>query len=567
MTAGLHRQLPIRPLYRISRCIPARAAAARFHGLDPIHARPVDNPMLARARDQQVGAASRPAGPNSSGSAALRKQLFPSSSPTPHDGNIINQFHRAATASSSVSIADSSSSASTSTGQAAPPLAHRSANIAALPLSGRNASAIQRGNDKAFASLCNKVDSFSDIPDTISLTDAMASTKPSAVYFDANDFSDDDNLDLDYQCPIALPSAPAFPPVPPRLKATPKPSEIHIASSETNLTWSQSSPSHYVAPRPQQPVTKAAVKRGSPTEEEPAIPIAKKRVMPKHWKRPAKVVDIEEEEGEAFDVAATPAPQSKTKDKMLWNMTASAVKNQKLQLKSKGKPVRPAESEVVDQIPDSHVAQTTKPLVAAISLSTEQRHVKNLVVGKNASVFFTGPAGTGKSVLMRAIIQELKQKWKRDPERLAVTASTGLAACNIGGMTLHSFAGIGLGKEDVPTLVRKIRRNPKAKNRWLKTKTLIIDEVSMVDGELFDKLSQIGRTIRNNGRPWGGIQLVITGDFFQLPPVPDGQGQQNVKFAFEAATWATSVDHTIGLTEVFRQKDPGKGRAEGDSES
>jgi ATP-dependent DNA helicase PIF1 len=116
--------------------------------------------------------------------------------------------------------------------------------------------------------------------------------------------------------------------------------------------------------------------------------------------------------------------------------------------------------------------------------------------------------------------------------------------------------GIGLGKEDAPTLVRKIRRNPKAKNRWLRTKCLIIDEVSMVDGDLFDKLSQIGRTIRNNGRPWGGIQLIITGDFFQLPPVPDADKKREAKFAFDAATWSTSIDHTIGLTQVFRQRDP-----------
>lgn len=77
----------------------------------------------------------------------------------------------------------------------------------------------------------------------------------------------------------------------------------------------------------------------------------------------------------------------------------------------------------------------------------------------------------------------------------------------------------------------------------------------MVDGDLFDKLSQIGRMIRNNGRPWGGIQLIITGDFFQLPPVPESGGRE-VKFAFDASTWNTSIDHTIGLTEVFRQRDP-----------
>ena len=77
----------------------------------------------------------------------------------------------------------------------------------------------------------------------------------------------------------------------------------------------------------------------------------------------------------------------------------------------------------------------------------------------------------------------------------------------------------------------------------------------MVDGDLFDKLSQIGRTIRNNGRPWGGIQLIITGDFFQLPPVPDYEKRES-KFCFDATTWSTSIDHTIGLTQVFRQRDP-----------
>ncbi len=164
-------------------------------------------------------------------------------------------------------------------------------------------------------------------------------------------------------------------------------------------------------------------------------------------------------------------------------------------------------------------------------------------------------AGTGKSVLMREIIAELRKAYVREPDRLAVTASTGLAACNIGGVTLHSFGGIGLGKESVPELVKKIKRNQKAKMRWMRTKTLIVDEISMVDGELFDKLENIARIIKNNGRPFGGIQLIITGDFFQLPPVPD-YGKV-AKFAFDAATWNTSIEHTIGLTQIFRQKDPG----------
>ena len=76
----------------------------------------------------------------------------------------------------------------------------------------------------------------------------------------------------------------------------------------------------------------------------------------------------------------------------------------------------------------------------------------------------------------------------------------------------------------------------------------------MVDGDLFDKLEAIARQLRNNGRPFGGIQIVITGDFFQLPPVPDNN--KIAKFAFDAASWSTSIQHTIGLHHVFRQKDP-----------
>lgn len=85
-------------------------------------------------------------------------------------------------------------------------------------------------------------------------------------------------------------------------------------------------------------------------------------------------------------------------------------------------------------------------------------------------------SGTGKSVLLREIISALKKAHQRNPEEVAVTASTGLAACNVGGITLHSFAAFGLGKEDVSILVKKIRKNKKGFDRWRRTKVLIIDE-------------------------------------------------------------------------------------------
>lgn len=102
----------------------------------------------------------------------------------------------------------------------------------------------------------------------------------------------------------------------------------------------------------------------------------------------------------------------------------------------------------------------------------------HLRCGLFPTVTYASPIGTGKSVLLREIIAGLKRKYaaKQQQDCIAVTASTGIAACNIGGVTLHSFAGIGLGADPTPALVTKIKRNRKAAGRWLRTKVLIIDE-------------------------------------------------------------------------------------------
>ena len=250
--------------------------------------------------------------------------------------------------------------------------------------------------------------------------------------------------------------------------------------------------------------------------------------------------------------AYTPLPKDKAHSPYPWNTTASAVKEEQKRLRQGHKNLIKSNDGGPEK---SNAKKKRRETVAKVFLSDEQRTVLNLVAEQKKSVFFTGSAGTGKSVLLREAIKVLREKYKRESDRVAVTASTGLAACNVGGVTLHSFAGIGLGKEAVPELVKRIKRNQKAKLRWMRTKVLIIDEISMVDGDLFDKLEAIARAIRNNGRPFGGMQLVITGDFFQLPPVPD-YGRVS-KFSFDAATWNTSIEHTIGLTQVFRQKDPG----------
>ena len=129
------------------------------------------------------------------------------------------------------------------------------------------------------------------------------------------------------------------------------------------------------------------------------------------------------------------------------------------------------------------------------------------------------------------------------------TASTGLAAVNISGQTLHSFAGVGLGEGDPRDLLQRVQVQQHARRRWESCKTLVIDEISMIDRGLFDKLEYIARTIRKNPLPFGGIQLILTGDFLQLPPV------KNNGFVFESRSWSDCVPVTIELQSVFRQND------------
>jgi len=192
----------------------------------------------------------------------------------------------------------------------------------------------------------------------------------------------------------------------------------------------------------------------------------------------------------------------------------------------------------------------TGKVVQPFSLSEEQQHVVDLAK-RGISLFYTGSAGTGKSVLLRSMIKTLRAM--HPPDTVAVTASTGLAACNIGGVTLHSFAGIGLGKESVTDLMKKIRRSRKTLDRWRSIKVLVIDEISMIDGGLFDKLDSIAKLSRRNDKPFGGIQVIVCGDFFQLPPVSK-KDEEPATFCFDSKSWKECIKLTITLEQVFRQK-------------
>ncbi|XP_004712039.2 ATP-dependent DNA helicase PIF1 [Echinops telfairi] len=183
---------------------------------------------------------------------------------------------------------------------------------------------------------------------------------------------------------------------------------------------------------------------------------------------------------------------------------------------------------------------STKP-----KLSEEQVTVLSVVL-KGQSVFFTGSAGTGKSYLLKRILGSLP------PTGTVATASTGVAACHIGGTTLHAFAGIGSGRAPLAQCVALAQR-PGVQQGWLNCQRLVIDEISMVEADLFDKLEAVARAVRRQDKPFGGIQLIICGDFLQLPPVT--KGSQAPQFCFQAKSWKRCVPVTLELTEVWRQAD------------
>lgn len=169
-------------------------------------------------------------------------------------------------------------------------------------------------------------------------------------------------------------------------------------------------------------------------------------------------------------------------------------------------------------------------------LNDEQIDASEAIL-EGQNTFITGSAGTGKSFLLRYLVQELREK--HGPNAVAVTASTGIAAINLGGQTVHSYAGIGLstGSADNSKVINKVLKNMRAVKRWQDCKVLIIDEISMIDRPLFELLEMVARAVRRNDEPFGGIQIIVVGDFFQLPPVPNKYSKAAREFCFESPVW------------------------------
>lgn len=178
-----------------------------------------------------------------------------------------------------------------------------------------------------------------------------------------------------------------------------------------------------------------------------------------------------------------------------------------------------------------------------------------IAAGQN--IFLTGPGGTGKSFLIRLLYDVLPRKTGKS---VVLTALTGCASLLLHpkAKTVHSWAGIGLGREPVPLLVANLKKSRRACLRWLQADVLVIDEISMMTPELFEKLDQVGRKIRRNEHsPFGGLQIIAVGDFYQLPPVVRQEGDEKVEtsFVFESPLWTSLRFTTHELTQIERQKD------------
>lgn len=164
------------------------------------------------------------------------------------------------------------------------------------------------------------------------------------------------------------------------------------------------------------------------------------------------------------------------------------------------------------------------------------------------SVFLTGPAGSGKSFVLNKFIREMK----RQKKNVAITASTGIAATHINGTTIHSWSGLGIRDELTVRDKSWLTSNARLQKRYNSTDILVIDEVSMLHGKRLDMINQACKLMRDDNSPFGGIQLILTGDLFQMPPVNSGSGVDD--FVHLSNAWKELNPNICYLSEQHRQK-------------
>jgi len=188
---------------------------------------------------------------------------------------------------------------------------------------------------------------------------------------------------------------------------------------------------------------------------------------------------------------------------------------------------------------------------SALTAQNDTRNINPLIsnivhlVKSGENLFITGHAGTGKSY----ILNMLKSKFKK----LVVTSTTGIAAVNVKGQTIHSWAGVGICRYPVDTVVKNILNKPTTRNQILKCNMLAVDEISMLNIKTFEYVDKVLRLVREEDAPFGGIQIIFFGDFFQLPPVE--KEAEELHYCFESPVWTELNLKNILLTENHRQNE------------
>lgn len=175
-----------------------------------------------------------------------------------------------------------------------------------------------------------------------------------------------------------------------------------------------------------------------------------------------------------------------------------------------------------------------------------QKQALGVMMG-GSNVFLTGAPGAGKTYVLNKFVKRAERAGKR----IAVTASTGIAASHLGGTTIHSWSGLGILDELSPGDLKKLSTSDKLIKRYNNTDILVIDEVSMLHGKRLDMINTLAKKLRMNETPFGGLQVILVGDLFQLPPI--SRGSSELDFAHLSEAWAELDPKICYLTEQHRQ--------------
>lgn len=180
-----------------------------------------------------------------------------------------------------------------------------------------------------------------------------------------------------------------------------------------------------------------------------------------------------------------------------------------------------------------------------------EQEVALSILKSGANVFLTGSAGTGKTYVLNQYIQYLKDR----KVAVAITASTGIASTHIGGVTIHSWTGIGVKDSLTGREIAKLKTRKYLKDKIGKAKVLIIDEISMLHKKQLDIVDLVLQAFKDSAEPFGDLQVIFCGDFFQLPPIGSREERSRDKFAFMSESWVRAGLSICYLTKQYRQSD------------